>query len=192
MKVKKLTIEKVRKFVENNNGTLLSTKYKNSGSKLHIRCNIDQYEWNPTWDNLKQGSWCPKCSNCAKPTIKEIRCFIESKNGKLLSNLYKNNHTKLLVQCNVDNRRWNTTWMVLRNDGWCARCSKKEKRTIKEIKCFIADKNGILLSKTYKDAHTKLHIYCKKCKNSWHMPWTKLQQGRWCSKCSSGKAQRKL
>lgn len=38
-------------------------KYINSNSKIHCKCKIDGYEWNPKATNLLQGRSCPVCSH---------------------------------------------------------------------------------------------------------------------------------
>jgi hypothetical protein len=43
-------------------GTLLSTKYFSAKSKLHVRCDRG-HGFEPTFDRLKQGQWCPRCKS---------------------------------------------------------------------------------------------------------------------------------
>lgn len=69
---------------------------------------------------------------------------------------------------------------------------KKWKWTIEEVKSFVENKNGILLTKIYINCITKLHIKCRKDQYEWYPRWNDVRRGQWCPKCSSGKTQRLL
>jgi Zn finger protein HypA/HybF involved in hydrogenase expression len=188
----KWTVEEVKSFIENKDGVLLTTIYVNALTKLHIRCKKDKHEWYPRWNDVRRGQWCPKCSGKAKKTISEVKNLVESKNGTLLSKIYKNAFGKLHIRCNIDKYEWYTTWHDLDSGYWCMMCAGKVPPTINYIKQFVVEKNGTLLSNKYENCYTKLHIRCNKDQNEWNPAWTDIQQGKWCPKCSSGKAQRLL
>lgn len=53
--------KKYESVINNNNGTMLS-EYVNAVTKINVRCNIDNYEWEILPQNLLKGRWCPICS----------------------------------------------------------------------------------------------------------------------------------
>jgi len=53
-------IEKLKNICPN---IIILGKYKNCVSKIHCKCKIDNYEWNPIVNNLLNGQGCPVCSN---------------------------------------------------------------------------------------------------------------------------------
>ena len=65
---------------------------------------------------------------------------------------------------------------------------RKKKNNIKlnykEVKKYIESFNDELLSKEYKNAHTKLEIKCKNKKHIYWVTWNNYHQGNRCRKCS--------
>jgi len=58
----KKTLEEIQEYIEKKDITLLSTKYKNSSSKLKLKCGVCENEWKACWDNLKANKGCPECA----------------------------------------------------------------------------------------------------------------------------------
>lgn len=57
---KKLTIEDMHRLTKENGGKCLSTKYVHSKTHLLWECS-QGHQWKATPNNVKNGSWCPKC-----------------------------------------------------------------------------------------------------------------------------------
>ena len=57
-----LTYERAKEEVETRGGTLLSTEYVNTATKLHVRCNACGNPWWIAMCNILRGHWCPVCA----------------------------------------------------------------------------------------------------------------------------------
>jgi len=63
---------------------------------------------------------------------------------------------------------------------------KKNEQKYIQMKNFVENKGGILLSDTYINATDKVKVRCK-CNYEWETDFHHLQNGRWCPKCSGNK-----
>lgn len=76
-KNKKFDLDTVKYIINKNGGLLISKNYKNSTSKIIIKCLKCNTIWFPTFGSIQSGSWCPECSifksqKKVKDIIKEI------------------------------------------------------------------------------------------------------------------------
>jgi len=94
----KLKYNQVKDYIENKGYILLSKEYKNNSTKLEICC-PKGHNFKMIFNSFQNGRRCPICFGKTKKTIDEVREYIESYNYKLLSKEYKNNCTKLSLQC---------------------------------------------------------------------------------------------
>lgn len=88
----------VKEYIESFNYKLLSDEYINNRTKLLIQCK-EGHIYETTFDTFKSGSRCRKCSGSEKHTYEEIKDFLSQFNYKLLSDEYKDNKTKLKMEC---------------------------------------------------------------------------------------------
>ena len=93
-KPKKYTVEILQFFAKKRNGVLLSTEYCRDQELLSWQCD-KLHTWETSWNNVKNGTWCPKCSTlksekeCIKiaetilnmPLVKK-RIYLSSENKK--------------------------------------------------------------------------------------------------------------
>ena len=145
----KHNIEEVKEYMESFGYELLSTEYKNALAKLLIRCPLG-HEYLQSWNNFYNGNRCTYCGGTAKLTYEYVKKYIESFGYELLSDEYKNNKTKLLVQC-PNGHKWETRFADFKfKETRCPVCciSKGERRIIEWL-----DNNNIeyVYEKTYKD-----------------------------------------
>ena len=183
---RKLTIQEVRKIIEEKGGKLLSKKYTNNKTKLKIKCSEGHVFW-MRWNDIQQKHWCLKCgikrnADNQRLTIQKVRKVIEKKGGKLLSKEYKNAHAKLKIKCSKGHVFW-TNWHGIQQGHWCSDCGGTKRLTIQEVKKVIKEKGGILLSKEYIGSGAKLKIKCSEGHVFW-MTWGHIRKGQWCRKCS--------
>ena len=94
----KIDYQEIKEYIESFGYKLLSTEYNNAHEKLKMICPFG-HKCEINWNNFKSEKRCPYCRGNAKHTYKYIKKYIESFGYKLLSDEYKNNHTKLIVQC---------------------------------------------------------------------------------------------
>jgi len=180
--IKKKTIDEVREYIESYNYKLLSKEYKNAHTKLKLQC-PEGHKFNMIWNNFKQGRRCPECYNINKRRLSynDVREYIESYNYKLLSKEYKNNSTKLSLQC-PEGHIFNMTRGNFQQDHRCPICFGNKKKTYNDIREYIESYNYKLLSKEYKNAHTKLKLQCPEG-HKFNMKWNGFHTGQRCPIC---------
>ena len=127
------TIVDLQEYAKNKGGECLSIAYKSSISNYVWKCSKDHI-FETKWAYiLHTNSWCPKCSGSIKKTIEEVRSFVESQSGYLISDTYVNCLEKLEVKCNK-NHQWKVSWHALSQGRWCPKCSNSgTSRTEQEI-----------------------------------------------------------
>jgi ribosomal protein S27E len=76
---KKLTHEFVKEQIEKDGYKLLSKEYKNSNTKLKVKC-PKGHVYKVVWDSFKQGIRCPKCYDESTSSKAEIEIFEFIKN----------------------------------------------------------------------------------------------------------------
>lgn len=58
------------------------------------------------------------------------------------------------------------------------------KRSIQDCQEHAINKDGVCLSKFYKNNKQKLDWQCNKCNHCWSASWNSISRGRWCPKCA--------
>ena len=182
----KWNYELVKEYIESYGFKLLSTEYCRTRDKLKMEC-PKGHIIERRFDHFKNTHTCPKCSGNAKLTYNEVKSYIESQGYKLISDSYKNNSTKLIVECpkhGVFKIRFND----LKNGQRCPKCamdSRKEKLTYSYdyVKKYVEKEGYELISKEYKNAKVdKLKIKCPK-HGIFEMRFGNFTQGQRCPKC---------
>jgi len=193
-----LTYDELCSFVSKKDGTILSGPKKFIHSdKFVIKCNKDGYIWETTYNHLTYRKfWCPKCSGKVLKTYDEVKDFVESKGGRLLSPAedLKRNTSILRVQCNKDKYIWTPTYSSLINSNrWCPKCGKNVLKTYDEVKEFVENKGGKLISplEALKNSKSRLDVDCGKG-HQWSPSYGNLMRGRWCPQCQPLKEQKEL
>lgn len=121
-----------------------------------------------------------------KHSYEYIKTFIELKDGILLSKEYVNQKQKLNIQCNKCQHIWSVSYEKIKwKNSWCPECVLIKKRFSYDfVKSFIETKDGILLSKEYKNQRQKLNIQCNKCQYVWSASFGNIKDcDSWCPKC---------
>lgn len=115
--------------------------------------------------------------------INIVRQMVELKSGKLCEETFKKTYLNFDVLCGVGHK-FHTEIRRLRKGDWCPRCNGNATIFIEDVRVFVEDKNGRLLSKEYKNNKTKLSIICNK-RHIFKMSWDSLKnKDQWCPKCS--------
>lgn len=104
MSKRKTHEEFVQELAEVNPDIEVLGVYKNSKTKLLVKCKIDQYEWETIPSNLLRPRGCPMCGGSINKTHDEFleEVAIANKNIKILG-IYKNANTKILTECIIHN-----------------------------------------------------------------------------------------
>ena len=163
-------------------GKCLSAEYHNSKSKLLWACNKG-HQWNATPDNIRQGAWCHECGGSKKLTIEDMRQIAKDRNGKCLSQKYKNIQSKLEWEC-VNKHKWFSTPRDIRKGSWCHECGGSKKLTIEEMHKIAKERSGRCLSKKYIGISTKLEWECLNQHRWFATPRGIKNKGHWCPKCN--------
>ena len=114
-----------------------------------------------------------------------VKEYIESRNYKLLSNSYKNNSSKLLLECPFEHKFW-IGFGSFQQGRRCSMCVNNSRHSYSDVKKFIESCNYKLLSKEYKNANEKLKIKCPNGHIIW-MSYGHFYSGRGCPICKSKK-----
>ena len=162
---KKLTYEEVREYMKNFGYILLSNEYENSRNKLLVECPLG-HKYKVGFSDFKKGRRCPHCynnrrgNNC-KLEFEEVKNVIESFGYKLLSDSYKNNLTKLLIEC-PKGHSFKMRYGGFQQGYRCPKCQGVYKESYQEIKKHIESFGCELLSTECKNVKEKIKLKCTK------------------------------
>jgi len=108
----------------NNNISILSENYIDAHSLLKCKCNIDNYEWNTNWNNLKSGKGCPKCTRSVTHTLDTLKeeLYKINPNLELIDDNYINANTPMKCRCKIDGYIWFVSWANLSQGRTCPEC----------------------------------------------------------------------
>jgi 5-methylcytosine-specific restriction endonuclease McrA len=120
---KKNSINTTRLAFEKEGYTLLTETYKNSNQKLDYIC-IKGHVHKISWRDWNNGHRCPYCVNLAKPSIVTIKKSFESEGYALLSNFYRNSHSKLKYSC-PNRHTYSISWSNWRSGKRCKLCASE-------------------------------------------------------------------
>ena len=140
---KKLTYEHVKGKIEKEGYKLLSEEYKNAHIKLKLEC-LEGHNFLMKWNDLQQGHGCPKCYGNKKLEYKYVKEEIEKEGYKLLSKEYKNNYTKLKLECS-EGHIYKMSFSCFKQGQRCPTCfykngsSKGEKEVLEYIQSLTTD-----------------------------------------------------
>ena len=178
---RKATIEEMQQIAEAHEGKCVSREYITTHSKLIWQCKAG-HRWENTPSHIKQGIWCPVCTDPRRGTLEEMRKIAEGRGGKCLSMEYINSQTKLTWQCR-DGHLWEATPAHVKQGHWCPGCASLRIGTIKEMRQIAASRDGQCLSAEYVNSHTKLTWKCKEG-HQWNALPRNIKQGHWCPRCA--------
>lgn len=121
---KRLSYEYVKEQFKKEGYELISTEYKNSKSKLNVKC-PKGHIFDITYGNFYSGYRCSHCYVNKKKTYEFVKEQIEKEGHILLSTKYENNGKKLKVKC-----QFGHTWDISYNSFYmgcrCPHCSHIE------------------------------------------------------------------
>lgn len=147
-------------------------------------CKECGYERNTRFSRILEGFGCKGCKGCRKYTIEEIREVLKENNVILIDTIYHYNTAPINVKCVVCGFTWVGNFSNIKRGCGCADCARKRKYTIDEVKKIVKKKNGILLTKEYKNVFAKLEIICNNCNLSWNPSFKSIMAGHWCPTCA--------
>lgn len=160
---KKLTYQEVKEYIESFDYKLLSDEYIDNKTKLKMICPCG-HEWECNFRNFKTGRRCRTCSYelRAKNQTLSYECvkeYIEMFDYKLLSKEYKNNHTKLLIQCN-EGHKFEMDFSSFKQGERCPKCKGVYRYNYDEVKEYYNKFGYELISNEYNSANNLLIAKC--------------------------------
>lgn len=178
--------EFLRLLLEVNESIEPLEKYLNSQKKILCRCKKCGYEWYALPYNLLRGSGCPKCAGNVKRTNDEFMEMLRNINSEIEPlEEYKNNNTRILVQCKICGYKWQAIPSYLLKRGNCPKCNHTtpvdNDTFIHNLSMWNPDVEAL---EKYKNSQTKIMCRCRKCGYEWKVKPNMLQQGNGCPKCA--------
>lgn len=186
------SIQTLQHYANEKGGRLLSGIYINSQTGMLWEC-AEGHQWKASFGSMKhRDSWCPVCSHKLaglklKRDISELKAYAESKGGKLLSENYIDQKTKMLWECAQGHRWLAASGGMFQRGYWCPKCAGKQKRTIEEARQLAQSRGGICLSEDIPSVKAKLSW---KCENGhiFEMAFNSItSQDHWCPECGGTK-----
>jgi very-short-patch-repair endonuclease/rubredoxin len=175
------------KSVFEDRGCVLLSEYKNSTTKLSIQC-PQGHQYTTCWSVFRQGCECPHCIDNIG-TYNGVKDFVENQGYILLSNVYLNSKTKLLIQC-PKQHQYQVKWNDFQQGYRCPYCYGNHKRSTEEVGQYVQEQKYKLLSE-YKNALSKIILQCPQ-EHQFLMSWNSFQQGQRCPQCNEYKGEKKL
>jgi hypothetical protein len=172
-------MEAVRKTIESHGGVLLDDVYKNASIKMKMKC-ANGHVFLAKYNDIQQGHWCNECADDAlRNSEQEVVDYIKSRDGELLSR-YKNSYSKIRIRCSAGHE-WETMFKTVIRGSWCRYCGGTAPLQEDDVRKFIEDKGGKLLS-GYKSDPTKILVECNRG-HRWHVNFGQIKIGHWCPEC---------
>jgi len=206
--MKKLTPEEITNNL-NNISVLLNISinkpfiYKNVETKLSIKCNICNNEWETSYHHLMcSESKCIICNNIKttkKLTYEQVIKKINDKNDKIvvLDKEYINAKSKMSCRCLQCGNEFKSSYCDILDSSKINGCVKCEKRKTFIKKCkstneykrniFNVHKNNIIVLGEYTKSYNKIKVKCNTCNTEWNTEATSLLKGYGCPKCGHEK-----
>lgn len=168
-------------------------EYKNSKTKILVRHNVCDHEWNISPNKLLQGRGCPVCGR--KKVFKKITKTheefireIKNKYGNEYEILgkYINAHSKILVRHNECGHEWSVRPASFLRGSGCPLCAGNQQKTheqfLQEIKEKYGDEYTVL--GTYVNAKTNVFVRHNKCGKSFYVGVSTILKKTSCPHCN--------
>ena len=186
-----ITINTVKNFCSDRNFTCVEDVYISSRTKMKIKCNICNYNWENNWSLLKKQQGCTRCTKTKKYTISEIQSIVKNKQCKTIETEYINNNTMMKWECLVETCRhvWKRKFVTITrpNNIGCPKCYYNDisLHKFEDVKKIAESKNLLCLTPIYKNAATIMKWKCKKCEREWETSFESISKSiGGCVKCT--------
>jgi hypothetical protein len=125
--------------------------------------------------------------------LEDLRLLAKARGGKLISNFYVNNNTKMLWRCSLGHE-WEAVSSSIKQGSWCPKCgnaraAKKRSRSIDDMRQYATSRGGECLSRDYQNSKSRLRWRCAKG-HEWIAQASSVIVGHWCPKCGKEKIAR--
>lgn len=118
-------------------------------------------------------------------SFEEIKEIAHKKGGRCCSPIYFNSRTAMEFECKQKHIFERTPFMI-KQGSWCPTCGDPKIKYYNQIKEYVENKKGQLLSTEYINMHTKMDFQCENKHKFTVYPYFVLEGG-WCAECSHKK-----
>jgi hypothetical protein len=186
-------LEEMCRLANSRGGVCLSKHFVDNKTKLRWRC-AKGHEWRAIPQNVIRNHWCMICGNERQGQLKALTIDMMHKiaaerGGKCLSEVYKNNLTKLRWRCKHGHEWEAVPGSIVGTKNfkgtWCPICVGKlpKDSALQELKNLAVSRGGMLLSKRYQNARSHLRWQCAKG-HEWKAVPDNVKHGHWCPVCA--------
>lgn len=178
----KKELEIIKNIAKSKGGTLISSAYQNSITKLEFK-DKDNNKFLMSSNSLKNGDWSAYEANRVKDPeyhLKELRVIAESNGGKLLSTEYVGSKSKLKF-IDSENRIFFMRSDAVKGGSWSPFEVNKgysREHYLSELKIIAEKRGGKLISTKYLNSRTKLEFVDKNDNIFWATSHT-IKKGMW-------------
>jgi hypothetical protein len=175
-----ISISEMQEIALSRGGRCLSEKIINSHTKALWECEKG-HRWEAVPNSIKQGTWCPICSNRKKITIQDMVALAKSKRGTCLSTEYVDYRSKMRWKCK-NNHIWESSLRTIKNGSWCPICFGNSALNIEVLRRIAESKKGKCLAEKIDNRFVKVLWECERGHRWWSTP-VNIQAGTWCPQC---------
>ena len=186
---KKYSYNQIKEYIESFDYLLVSKEYKNVGTKLNLVCPKKHF-FDMSYSCFRQGQRCPECAGVKKYSYNQIKEYIERFGYKLVSKEYKNNNVKMELVC-PEGHGFEIVYSSFRRGHRCPICVGNKKLSYGHIKQYIENFGYSLVSKEYKNTHTKMEMVCTKG-HKFEMSYSGFQTGYRCPICIKSRGEKEV
>src|SRR5690348_12310252 len=98
-KMRKLTLDEIRRDAERRGGKLLAETYVDSLTLMEWEC-AQGHRWRAVAHAIRQGHWCKRCADeRLRHPLHALHALAAARGGKCLATRYSNSQAKLDWQC---------------------------------------------------------------------------------------------
>lgn len=175
---KTTSTESVKKFVSEF-GCKLSGEFTHSHINILLIC-PNGHEYSCRYPHFKLGNRCSICNKESRTQkkINEYKQFIETSSDYKFIGL---DDKKIIVKC-TNGHEHITYYHSFKKGFRCSKCSGNKKYTFEEVKGIIHHNGYTLISDSYKNANTKLHLKCPN-NHDYFTVFNSFRKGYRCQKC---------
>lgn len=172
------------------NKTLICNGICEKDKEMHFMC--EKYHIFKSTPNkiLNSNVLCSICIRPQKHDIEYCKMLAHKHNGLCLSEIYTNNKTKLVWQCEFGHI-WDAILKDIIRNHWCPYCGGTKKHTIEECHLIAKENNGFCLENEYINQRISMQWMCKDG-HIFNKTFGKVLGGQWCKLCNGISKQQKL
>ena len=177
------------RFYKISNHIKLITPYETCRKKVHVKCNVCNYEWDVRPLDFLDSGECPKCIGKLKKTTNIFKEELSKINSDIeVIGEYIGANVDIRCRCKICGREWNSRPSNLLHGAGCINCYKNNEfeKTKNKFYNEIKIKNPYIdIVGEYKGDKKHITCRCKKCNNIWDtaIPHN-LLRGSGCPECA--------